>query len=1333
MTFGSEMSNPGSPRSEEVTMDDPVVKTEAVTADADLLGSLDDSDIVVLDMSDLQPEGHTLMGIPSSSNASVEKAEPARKPGPRQKCRKCKQNLSKIRLASSPPANAISEVEVVKNPLISVEGSESDHPQAWLHEFSVMDSDGHLVLFSEGLVNAGTKLYFDGVVKPIFGDEQDMPVKGCGPILQWWVTGFNQGENITIGITTALADYHLKLPSAEYKPIMDELTEKIVLSKMVFEIGDLAFEDANDISYEDLLLKLVNMAPTYGLDFFSEEVLLNNARFIVDQIGSFEEGDLEDEDEDEESFKLIHSTGIRKLGQYSGQKMRVEGKKAELQNRSKKRDKSKKHPPRRPGRKSRVPKSNFIKATITPLVRHVFESVFKHQIVKEKKDVLQDDEAFNERCGTCSNCHKQDCGICNACQRMTKYGGGGTRVECIRRICDNLEVAVVSIVDENDPRSAKRGRSETMVEFIGAPIKEDEEMRYYLSARVNQIMLGIGDIVSISPGIEATPLFIARIIYLCEEATDKMAHVQFFCRGQDTVLGMTSDPRELFLIGACEDVLLSEVVQRVDCSFWPVPEDWNAIGGTEDAINPAPISEKEGCFWFRMRYCPEYARFESVSFEEDCFTSEDPESAGLCLCCAQIEGKAARKKPFIKSEPQNGLTDDGMVDELPQLFAFRGIEFSIGDACFVKPEAFEMPDFIVKSKDQTVPKAKQKRDPTKYPEYYRFKGLHVKGSTDLTPEPFRICVIESIHPKHSSGRAFGLRVRKIYRPENTHFGERLSHASDINYVLYSDEIVTIDPIWVMEKCYIRPKALLKVDLSHWYETGKYRFLFDRLYNRQENKLESLSDEVLAKYSNSKKYSDLDGSLPVLEQRLKTLDVFAGCGGLSTGLAQSGLANPMWAIENYAAAADAYQMNHPKCIVINADCNLVLEEVMNGRTCNEKGQAYPLKGQVEMLAAGPPCQGFSHMNIFSEREYSKFKNSLVSTYLSYCDYYRPRFLIFENVMNFALYKRNLVLKLCLRALTLMGYQCTFGILQAGHFGVPQTRRRCIIMAAAPGEVLPLYPEVQHVFTRTGLSVKVDEKIFSSNCQFHSSAPYRTVTVKDAMGDLPPIQNGSDLSDMPYSKPPTSHFQRLVRRSNANLNDHICRNLAPLIEMRISFIPMERGSDWRDLPNIVVTLRDGTTTEKLQYNYGDFTRPHDAALKGVCSCNGKKNAPCHGLQQKMTLIPWCLPHTANRNGNWSGLYGRIDWDGYFSTTVTNPEPISKQGRVLHPNQHRVVSVRECARSQGFDDGYRFKGSIMEKHRQIGNAVPPPMAKAIGKEIIQAMAQMAIKTEMEFTDNL
>lgn len=93
----------------------------------------------------------------------------------------------------------------------------------------------------------------------------------------------------------------------------------------------------------------------------------------------------------------------------------------------------------------------------------------------------------------------------------------------------------------------------------------------------------------------------------------------------------------------------------------------------------------------------------------------------------------------------------------------------------------------------------------------------------------------------------------------------------------------------------------------------------------------------------------------------------------------------------------------------------------GASTNERRQELPRKGEVELLCGGPPCQGFSGMNRFNSREYSQFKNSLVVSYLSYCDYYRPRFFILENVRNFVSFKRSMVLKLTLRCLIKMGYQ------------------------------------------------------------------------------------------------------------------------------------------------------------------------------------------------------------------------------------------------------------------------------------------------------------------------
>ena len=91
-----------------------------------------------------------------------------------------------------------------------------------------------------------------------------------------------------------------------------------------------------------------------------------------------------------------------------------------------------------------------------------------------------------------------------------------------------------------------------------------------------------------------------------------------------------------------------------------------------------------------------------------------------------------------------------------------------------------------------------------------------------------------------------------------------------------------------------------------------------------------------------------------------------------------------------------------------------------------------------MVGGPPCQGFSLLNIYKEKEYSKFKNSLISTYLSYCDFYRPRFYILENVRNLVANEGGMVLKLILSSLVRMGYQVRCSLNQGGSKIVPSKK-------------------------------------------------------------------------------------------------------------------------------------------------------------------------------------------------------------------------------------------------------------------------------------------------------
>ena len=223
-------------------------------------------------------------------------------------------------------------------------------------------------------------------------------------------------------------------------------------------------------------------------------------------------------------------------------------------------------------------------------------------------------------------------------------------------------------------------------------------------------------------------------------------------------------------------------------------------------------------------------------------------------------------------------------------------------------------------------------------------------------------------------------------------------------------------------------------------------------------------------------------------------MFSGCGGFSEGLKQAGVIDCKWAVERDKAATKAFEKNNPKATVFQEKCEEFLIKVKRGVKENFfSGQQIPAKGEVELLIGGPPCQvtelnlkdlelslqGFSEINMHKGGKNAQEKINCVPTYLDFCDFYRPKFFILENVRMFATDNKSAVLKYCIKRLLDMGYQCTFGILQvtlkvqsackstmrlqAGQFGVPQTRRRFFLLAARQDQKLPQMPVPKHVFS------------------------------------------------------------------------------------------------------------------------------------------------------------------------------------------------------------------------------------------------------------------------------
>ena len=397
---------------------------------------------------------------------------------------------------------------------------------------------------------------------------------------------------------------------------------------------------------------------------------------------------------------------------------------------------------------------------------------------------------------------------------------------------------------------------------------------------------------------------------------------------------------------------------------------------------------------------------------------------------------------------------------------------------------------------------------------------------------------------------------------------------------------------------------------------------------------------------------------IAHNRPVVFDLFCGCGGLSLGLEHSGM-QILWANDIWDQASTTYKMTHPKANLINEDAHSLFIKIFQ----NDSG--LPKRGDVDLIVGGPPCQGFSGYNRYRSPEDPR--NSMVELFLNYIEHLRPRYVLMENVPGMLSIDSGKVAKLIVTTFKELGYVPQLKILQAGYYGLPQNRWRVFILAAMEGEKIPKFPEPTHEFTRTiifGAKAFREAVIKAPNKDDLLWPLSSKVTVGDAISDLPPIKNGSKKKELSYRKSPQSSYQKSMRNGQEDLYNHICSNLGPIMFERVKSVPKRPGAGWLDMP--------------------DHLKPNNLAKHG--------------------------------DKRYDNRFGRLHWTGIFNTILTKPEPY--WGRVIHPEQDRVLSVRECARAQGFPDSVRFNGKIGDKYKQIGNAVPPILAQAIGLKIMEAM---------------
>lgn len=176
--------------------------------------------------------------------------------------------------------------------------------------------------------------------------------------------------------------------------------------------------------------------------------------------------------------------------------------------------------------------------------------------------------------------------------------------------------------------------------------------------------------------------------------------------------------------------------------------------------------------------------------------------------------------------------------------------------------------------------------------------------------------------------------------------------------------------------------------------------------------------------------------PTHRRKPIAIDLFAGCGGLTEGLRQAGF-RVVGAVELDKLAAKSYRMNHSGVRLWNAD----IRSVQTITVMEALGLA---KGELHLLAGCPPCQGFSNLRTLNgKRDVRDRRNLLTDDFLRFVEALSPQAVMLENVPGLAERRRFQDLTATLKAL---GYKVTSGILDAADFGVPQRRRRLILLAS-----------------------------------------------------------------------------------------------------------------------------------------------------------------------------------------------------------------------------------------------------------------------------------------------
>lgn len=265
-----------------------------------------------------------------------------------------------------------------------------------------------------------------------------------------------------------------------------------------------------------------------------------------------------------------------------------------------------------------------------------------------------------------------------------------------------------------------------------------------------------------------------------------------------------------------------------------------------------------------------------------------------------------------------------------------------------------------------------------------------------------------------------------------------------------------------------------------------------------------------------------------------IDLFAGVGGLSLGFEKQGF-NVLIANEYDESIADAYSKNHKGTKMIVGDItSLDLKETFGSYA-----------GKVDVVIGGPPCQGFSQKG--QRKTIHDERNFLFKYYVAVVELVKPRYFVMENVPNLLTAENGYFFREIEELFNKMGYSPEHGVLNAADYGVPQNRRRAIIIGKLNGDA-PKLPAPK------------DEK----------------VTIWDAISDLAYLESGEGADVQEYKNAPESEYQKHLRGNATVLYNHVATKHSPIALERLAMIPPNAGKEVLPEEHITKSIYSGTWT-------------------------------------------------------------------------------------------------------------------------------------------------------------